>query len=345
MNITFKHIFLRFLTLIILLVIIGAVYNFFFYDKDLSQQSDLVSLLNKIPEDTDILYVAESSNTALHPNDTIKKTIAEFIDIALPNQKVSDLTKPAAHAGIYKVLLKAIPQTSKINTIVVTLNLRSFNAQWIYSSLETSLQKSLIFLRPNPPLVNRFLLSFKDFEIKSEKDQELAFKSKWKEDVFSFPYPFPHQNVIEWDNWMAIEGIKNVDGTRNQKLTELACHYIKGYGFQIDTLTNPRIKDFDEIVQIAKSRGWKLVFNLLAENMDKANVLVGKDLIFLMKQNRELLVNYYASQGVVVVDNLEAVPDQYFIDQNWTTEHYSDFGRKKVAEKVVAELKRNFNAE
>lgn len=335
MGLTLKNIALKLLSFVILLVIISWIYNVFFYKKDLSKHSDLVSLIHKIPTGTDILYVAESSNTALHPDDSIKKTIAEFLDDAIPDQKISDLTKPAAHAGIYKELLKAIPSNSQIKTIIVTLNLRSFNAQWIHSSLETALQKSAIFLRPNPPIINRFLLSFKDFEIKSETAQEAAFKAKWKADIFHFPYAFAHKNVIEWDNWMAIEGVKNEDGSKNQPLTELACHFIKGYGFQIDTLTNPRIADFNEIIDIAEGRGWKLIFNLLAENVEKADELVGKNLTFLMEENRDLLINYYTRRGVIVVDNLEQIPSDYFIDQNWTTEHYSDAGRKKIANNIA----------
>ena len=50
----------------------------------------------------------------------------------------------------------------------------------------------------------------------------------------------------------AKKGIKNSDGTINRQLTELACHYIKTYAFQIDTQRNPRIKDFDKIVCVAK---------------------------------------------------------------------------------------------
>ncbi len=336
-------ILLRFVTFAFIIAIISIVYQKYFYESDLKKHSDLITILNEIPNNVDILYVAESSNTAFHKNDTEKKTIAEFLDKMLPDQKVEDLTKPAAHAGIFKYLLKRIPEESQIKTLIVTLNLRSFNAQWIHSSLETSLQKSLVFIRPNPPIVNRFLLSFKAYPIKSKQVQEAAFKAKWQKDELKFPYDFPHKNVMQWDKWMAKKGIKNKDGTKNQPLTELACHYIKGYGFQIDTLNNPRIKDFNDIIKYAKLRGWDLVFNLLAENVEKANELVGKDLTFLMDQNRKLLINYFKQKNVLVIDNLEAIPSQYFIDQNWTTEHYSDFGRKKIAENIAKGLKFSSN--
>jgi hypothetical protein len=40
-----------------------------------------------------------------------------------------------------------------------------------------------------------------------------------------------------------------------------------------------------------------------------------------------------------VVDNLEAVDDEQFIDQNWTTEHYAEKGRRIIAANVAKALK------
>ncbi|MFN8330720.1 MAG: hypothetical protein U0T81_05815 [Saprospiraceae bacterium] len=111
-------------------------------------------------------------------------------------------------------------------------------------------------------------------------------------------------------------------------MTLLGLHYIKTYAFQIDTLHNPRIRDFDRIVQLAKERGWHLVFNLMSENTDKAEKLVGHDLTYLMRSNQQLLIELYRRMGVMVIDNLDAVRDEDYIDQNWTTEHYAQRGRR-----------------
>ena len=138
---------------------------------------------------------------------------------------------------------------------------------------------------------------------------------------------------------MSYNGIRDDSGKIDRAQTELACHYIKAYGFQIDTLRNPRIADFDAIVELAREREWNLVFNLMAENMEKAGYLVGDDLLYLMNANRELLKNYYGSRGVLVVDNLSRVEDEQFTDQDWTTEHYGERGRKTIAKQVALALK------
>jgi hypothetical protein len=58
-----------------------------------------------------------------------------------------------------------------------------------------------------------------------------------------------------------------------------------------------------------------------------------------MNENRQLLKDYYGSRGVLVVDNLDVVEDAQYIDQNWTTEHYAEKGRKKIARRVATALK------
>ena len=120
--------------------------------------------------------------------------------------------------------------------------------------------------------------------------------------------------------------------------TQLTKQFIRFYAFQIDTISNPRIRDFDQIVRMAKKSGWNLIFNILPENVELAQKLAGKDLPFLMKQNRDLLYKRYTRLGVVVVDNLESVPDPCFIDRHWPSEHYSEMGRRIVAHKLSEAL-------
>ena len=157
---------------------------------------------------------------------------------------------------------------------------------------------------------------------------------------FVFQYPFSYNNIADWDYAKACQGIVDSDGNWNQALTELACHYIKSYAFIIDD-DNPRVKDFDKIVTLAKERGWNVIFNLLSENVDRANELVGSDLLYLMKSNRDYLINRYDNlENVTVVNNLSEVRNGLFIDKNWTTEHYCEMGRRTIAHNVAQALKK-----
>jgi hypothetical protein len=342
----FKKVLLKLLLVVLLLVSLNYVYKYFFYDGDLKEHSEVFFRVNT-PENlnADILYLGESSNVTFRGDDYDKRPISGFLQDYFPSIKIGEITKEAAHAGIFLALLKSLPEPNKVKTVVFTMNIRSFDCGWIYSNLETPLQKSLVLLRPYPPLVNRMMLSFKDYEIKTELERDWQIHSRWKRDTFNLSYPFPYKDVIDWDSMTSKKGILNPDGSRNQGLTELACNYIKTYGFQIDTLNNPRIQDFDEVVEYAHERGWNLVFNLLAENTKRAKELVGEDLVYIIRKNRDILVNRYSKNGVIVVDNLEDVPNEEFIDQNWTTEHYAEIGRRKIASNVAKALKKFYPKE
>lgn len=324
----------------IVLIGLNYLYTLFWYESDIQKHSDLINYVRNVPEDTKVLYIGESSNSNYRKSDFDKRKISDFVSDYYPSVKFADITKPAAHAGIYKDLLWHIPTSSKVETVIVTLNMRSFNAQWIFSNLETSLQKSMMLLQPYPPLMNRLLLSFKAYDIKTEEERVAQFKEKWGKDSFNLPFSLPFKNVLEWDTHLAWNGIKDKHGEYDKENTQLACHYIKGYAFQIDFDKNPRIADFNDIIKLGKERNWKLVFNLLAENYQKADSLIGEELIYMMNQNRERLIEYYSNKGVLVVDNLYAVEDEQFTDQHWTTEHYGEKGRKAVAKGVADSLRK-----
>ena len=335
-----KKLLIHIVVVVALLVCLNWIYTKWFFKQDLVRHSDVVELSWQVTDDScRIIYLGESSNNHYGDEETNRRKISDFAADYFPNVRFGDLTKEGAHAQTYYYMLKHIPEDAAVETVVVTMNLRSFGASWIYSRLETALRKQLVLLQDYPPLLNRFLLALKAYPVHTEDEWSKIILEHWRTDSLDFPYPFSHPNVAEWDSVQAWTGIWNEDGTKNQAKTELACHYIKTYAFTI-TDDNPRLDDFDAIVKLCRKRGWHLVFNLMAENVDKAQELVGNDLAFLMKRNRDYLFDRYGKlEGVTMVDNLSLVRDVNFIDQNWTTEHYYEEGRRIVAHHLAQTLK------
>ena len=334
-----KKLIYKFALLAVLLVLMNWIYSRFFFKNDLMKHSDEVELAWKVAEDSCVVvYTGESSNHTFSWSDNDHRKISDFIFDHFPEVRCGDMTKDASHAEVYYYLLKNIPEDAPVETVIVTMNMRSFNADWINSDLETPIQKQLVLLKSYPPFFNRFMLAFKAYDIKTNKEREEARAWHRHHDKLVFPYPFKYDNVADWDHAKAWEGVVDSTGNVSKPLTQLACHFIKTYAFQIHD-DNPRVTDFDNIVILAKERGWNLIFNLLAENTERAQELVGDDLMFLIRQNRDYLVNRYGNiENVTVVDNLEDVPDKYFIDRTWTTEHYMEPGRRTIADHVAEAL-------
>ena len=311
------------------------VYAKWFYHKDLMTHSDMVSMSWKVAEDSlQLVYLGESSNKTYAYWDQDQRKISEMVADGLPGLRCGDITKEASHAEIYYYLLKNIPKDNCVETVVVTMNLRSFGPYWIYSSLETALQKQLVLMKGYPPLMGRALLAFKDYPIHTTKEWNQLADKEFKHTKLEFPYPFPFETAQAWNYDFAVKGVKDAEGNRDQAMTELTSHFVKNYAFQIHD-DNPRVKDFDRIVKLCEKRGWKLVFNLMAENVDKAEALVGPDLVFLMRENAKYLETRYSEKGIVVVNNLDRVRDAHFLDKGWPTEHYDEIGRKTIANQVV----------
>ena len=331
-----KKLIYKFALLAALLVLMNWIYGKFFFKDDLLKHSDEVELAWQVTNDSCVVvYTGESSNHTYSWKDKDQRKISDFIFDHFPGLRCGDMTKAASHAEVYYYLLENIPENAPVETVIVTMNIRSFGYDWIESDLENAIQKQLVLIKDYPPFFNRFRLAFKDYDIKTEQERSKARYYHLCNDKIVFPYPFNYSTSHEWDYAKAHEGVIDSEGNWNNTLTILACHYIKTYGFQIHE-NNPRIKDFDNIVKLAKERGWHLIFNLLAENVDRANELVGNDIIFLIKQNRDFLLNRYGNiENVTVVDNIGDVRNELFIDQNWTTEHYSEMGRRTIANHVA----------
>lgn len=322
-----------------LLVLMNWIYTRWLYQDDLLEHSDIVAASWQVAADScELVYLGESSNKTYGYKDKDQRKISEMIAEQLPGVRCGDITQDAAHAEVYYYLLKNIPDDSQVKTVIVTMNLRSFGASWIYSSLETALQKKLVLMKGYPPLMKRALLAFKAYPIHTKDEWNKKAQDSWTKTPLCFPYPFPYKTTREWNRAIAYEGVKDSLGNHDQAMTELTSHFIKNYAFQIHD-DNPRVKDFDRIVKLAEKRGWKLVFNIMAENTDRAQELVGDDLLFLMRENAAYLIKRYEAQGVTVVNNLEAVRDKEFIDRSWPTEHYYEEGRRIIAREVAGRIK------
>ena len=119
-----------------MLVVLNWVYSKWFFEKDLRKHSDIVELSWDVVADScRIIYLGESSNNTYGEWEGNHRKISDFTSDYFPMVKMGDLTKSAAHAQTYYYMLKHIPASSAVETVVVTMNLRSFGPLWIYSRL------------------------------------------------------------------------------------------------------------------------------------------------------------------------------------------------------------------
>ena len=314
-------------------VIITVVISYFVYLKiylipELKDQGPMLYNLSEYQWHNDILYFGESSNFWIAENDKDRRTISDMINDSIDGYRLSGIAASGSHAGNYLPVIKHIENNSKVKYLVVTLNLRSFDKPWVYSNLESNLNRINCFYDGENQLMNRLKAAFQYYDQPSEKEQENKMLKAFEFDTLKVNFPLKHNTI---KTWCEQEKFPLPGGGEDFPKRELADHYIKAYAFQIDVNSNPRIKDFDEIVEVCKKKNIKLFFNLMSENVNYADSLVGKELVYFMKSNRDILVDRYQKKGVIVIDNLEKVDAKSFGEKNWTTEHYDEIGRMKIA--------------
>jgi hypothetical protein len=331
----FKKIALKGVALIIGLAVLNFVYEATLWQSDIEEYAGVANEL-KVAENADILYLGDCSDSYFGSGNEHEKGISQLLDSLLPNKKVATISETGFHAGMFEAILHNIPAEVKFKTVIVTMNLRSFAAYVLYTFITNDITQRLTFLDNNyPPLLNRFFLMTKKSQNYSGTELDTLKINAWKNDhLNNAPFSTLYQWKTAYENGNYINFDKN--WTTEQK--EIGATHIANYAFKINTKTNPRIPNFDNIVEIAKQRNWKLIFHLLPENTQATSKLVGKELTQLINENCEFLKNRYTKNGVIVIDNLELLNAVDFIESN-PNSHYYYNGRKLMAEKIKQKLK------
>ena len=327
-----KKIGARILLLGAIILLSNFIYVHTTYEHDLDENGNVLQKLETGIEKSDILYFSSSPNATYSDlQDSDYRSISQMVDDALPNHSITSVDTGAIHAGVYKALIALIPQKSKVETVVVHLNYRSFGQGWIQSDLENAIQKQMVFYNSYPPIVNRFLQGLNCYDAVPQIERERIMLARWRSDQLPFD---PPRNTVE--SWCAVE--KWGDWTNPKR--QLADHYIKNFAFTIQE-GNPRLQDYDAIVKICEEKDINLIYVILPENLQEAEKLVDADLTELMYENKELLKDRYEEMGVTVIDNFALLPDSAFLERNFPSEHYFDFGRKKIAESIINVLQQD----
>lgn len=335
---TIRKLLYKSLIALIVLALLDILYYFTLYPKDLEENCSLMEISMRGEKGVDIVYLGESSNFSSAETDTDKRYICVMIDDLLPEHNVGNLSKSACHAGIYYDILRNIPKRNEVKTAIVTVNMRSFTTEWIYSNLEPALRKEQIMMKKAPALFRRMLLAFKAYPSWTEEERSAMLTEGFKKQTFTLPHPFPFHNAYDWDHEVGTNCVM-FDGSHPALDTiALACHHIKHFAYTLDD-KNLRIKDLDNIVKLCRKRGWQPVFNILAENVDQVDSLCDPNLMYLLKRNVQYVTDRYEAMGVITVNNLTAVRDASFLDRDFPTEHYDQVGRQAIAENVAATIK------
>lgn len=331
-----KRLLLRGLFILALFAAANWFYGRYLWPEEMRKHAPLAARVVQTADSADVLYFGESSNTSFNPfTDTLTYSISEFLQQYLPEKQVRDITHSAYHPGMFLALMELIPETARVKTLVVTMNIRNCGPAAIHTTLEPYMQKQKVYYSRRLPLLSRIYLSMKFYDNRDSMERERLKLEAWR--TWDIQYPGakqPYPNARAWFDAPKYPGEESGDSRRKRILAD---DYIKAFAFVLRE-DNPRIEQFDAMAKLAAARGWKLVFHIVPENMEYARLLLGEALVHLIRHNRDFLVQRYRSMGAAVIDNLELARGQEFTDQFWTTEHFNGRVRRSCARNLAQAL-------
>tara|TARA_B100000809_G_C15135358_1_gene530314 strand:+ start:46 stop:1047 length:1002 start_codon:yes stop_codon:yes gene_type:complete len=329
-----KKIASKVLLLIVGLIALNFVYKATLWQSDLNTYSRVDEAL-KTAKNANILYLGDCSDSYFGPERDHEKGISQLLDSLLPNKTVATISEIGFHAGMFAGILNNLPKNTNVNTVVVTMNLRAFSANILYAFSANAIQQRTIMLKERPPLVNRFLLTFKPTNIYHGPGLESQILTQQKTNKIPLA---PYNSLYDWQTAFKNGEYINFDASWTDDKKAKALGHIRNYAYQINLEQNPRITDFDEIVLNAKKKNIRLIFHILPENIKLTNKLIGKDLTDIINYNQRLLHQRYSSENVTIIDNMELLDGIDFIE-TLPNSHFYYNGRKKMAKEIAKLIK------
>jgi hypothetical protein len=311
----------------LVLVLSAWIYQQWFYENDLKNEGWLRLKLERLNvHKNDILFLGASPNSTYSLTEKDQRSIVQMMMDDEPGLPIVSFDTGALHAGIFADVLKWIEPENLPETVICELNFRSFSAEWIESELENSLQRNSIYMNRAIPMWNRARVVLKDYPWVSPAERRHRINNHFRFD--RLPFSDYRRTIFHW--FRELE--KRYHGPPG-----MAGEYVKKFGLVLDS-KNPRIRQYDEVAAFCKKQHIRLIFVLFAENVQEAEMLVGKDLTELMHRNVDFLVKRYNTQSSEVVNCFDEVSDDQWFERNFITEHYLAEGRHRIATAILKQL-------
>ncbi|MBS3913322.1 MAG: hypothetical protein KG003_02395 [Bacteroidetes bacterium] len=330
-----KKILWRFLFAIGLFFIANFFYSKYQFPKDVAKYSRVKGKIDTAFANGEIVYMGESSNTSFNPwTDTFTYSISDYMQMYLPDKKITSITHESFHPGLFLKMLNLLPDDGRKRTLVITLNMRTCGPSAMFSGNEASNQQEALFYSQRLPLLTRIFLSMHYYDNKNPMERERLKFQYWRTRALNKNgFENPDGTVKKW-----LEKVAYSD--RPEKWRHMADAYIKEFAFILDG-SNDRVQDLDQMVKKCKKQGVNLLFHLLPASRDYAQLLYGNRLIQYMDYNADFLANRYSKMGATVINNYKNSRSVQYTDQWYPTEHLNAELRREIAESICKALHPN----
>jgi hypothetical protein len=331
---TRKKIIFRSVALALLLVVAGLCLMISLHHTDL-QKTRLYDSLQKVACCSRILYLGDSTALSFNPGEKDGRSTGSMLSVYYPGLCTGSINLASANARIWLKVLQSLPAYSAVETVVVTMDIRSFGPERILNDKSAKINRDITYLDGLwVGTVKRCLMHLNVFRQKSPEAINRQLEKIQNEEILKFPF---ESRINTTGKWLKAYNTRYLPPEQRLK-QESTAGFIRALAFNIDTLNNPRIRDYDKILAYCKSRNLNVVFLLVPEDISRIESLAGKELSYLIHTNRELLVNRYRNKGAHVVDCLQSPAPEGFYGPQYKRVAFTSAGRQTLAKRLASEI-------
>jgi hypothetical protein len=325
--------------LIFLGVLLGTeyLYSTFFYESDLKQHLPLLLEFRSMEEGNDVLFLTQSSIYEKQDPSSQPGYLSEILGNHYPDLTVSEIIIENGELVLVNAILPTLDADLLPKTLILNLALHEF--AWeksLHSQYFAFKKNSRLIATPSAALNRmRFLLTRGHI---TERERMGMIHREWENDKIDIP-AMPHYLCVkDWDRKMLLDGVKDEKGEYDHQQTALACHYIKQFGAPIDFRHHPLMKELDELIGHARKMDFELVINLVPQNVEDMQRLVGEDLITMLAHNRFVLSSKASENGIAFVDNSSLLGASDFLDRERVSTSISLKGKKQWVDFLATKI-------
>lgn len=277
----------------------------------------------------DILYLGDSVLERTSRDDTDKRTVDQMAaDLLSGEKKLVCLSRAAYHLKVYYHLLSVLQSTRhKPKLVILPINMRSFSPQWA-SNPAWQFEEEIEVLK-------NYIKTRRISALKSNAEM-LAFSEEERNAKLDLPYT-DLKSIGQFVDLFDI-----VPHDAEYKFYRKKQIYIFNY---LNSLSaeHLRLLYLGKILTLLQAMQIQVLVYTTPINYQGAVRHIGGGFLDIVRANvevvRDFMSPYLENDGVRFLDLEEYLTSDYFFNPDEATEHLNQFGRAKLAQALIDEIR------
>lgn len=288
--------------------------------------SRIESIYQTLYDKPDVLYLGDSTLTAMASRDSVRKTTPQFLQDLLPAVRIGMIQGAAYHSGVYYAVCKLLVRRGYHNTtLIIPINPRSFPAAW---DLQPGYQfdREIKFLEHDSLLLRVFCkaaLIFKVFKTATITDEEF-------------------RRLPVYEGGRVIGSAGEFEAGKGRTSDERIKNMMRYFYMADITARHRKVAAFRELARLLKREHMKAVFYVTPVDYRRGGQYLGPVFPARLRHNIAVVRSVIEAEGYPVMDLSEALPPEQFMwkeDEVYPSEHLRDTGREFIARRLAGKIR------